>query len=82
MANSNSWIQRYRKVEKFEHMFVIDCKINDIYNYYIQKYPRKMSDRLFSKLCQAFNIRLSNAIITKSFIFKMPFRLGTISIIS
>lgn len=77
---AKSWIQKYKKVDKFQHTFDMDCNYNDIYNFYKSKYDRKVDKKEFKKLCYDFNKLINNKIIKESFEFKLPFRLGFIRI--
>lgn len=78
--STTKWIQEFYPVRKGGHVLRTHHNQKDIYNHYAKKYPVKMDNITFNKLCSDFNMRLANTIITQSFEFKMPFRLGSIRI--
>jgi len=80
MANETSWIQKYRKVGRNQHLYLMDFHYDDIYKFYTEKYEKKVSFSTYKKLCYEFNERVSDAIIRESFEFKMPYRIGSLRI--
>lgn len=77
---AKDWIQEYYTVNKFQHMYRMDRNYKDIYKFYKEKYEPKMNEDSFKELCYEFNRIIANKIITKSFEFKLPFRLGSLRI--
>lgn len=80
MAQETDWIQKYKKVEKYQHRFSVDYNYDDIYKYYTNNYKKKTTLNEYKSLCYEFNQLLSHEIITNSLEFKMPFRMGNIRI--
>jgi hypothetical protein len=82
-SNNNlyrEWVQEYYPVAKGEMLFRMDYNYDDIYDHYKSKYDPKMNKILFKRLCGDFNLMLNNDIVTKSFEFKLPYRLGSVRI--
>lgn len=80
MASKRSWIQEFRNVERNQHTFKLDRNMDDVYDYYVSKYGRVINRKRFKSLCEAFNIRVNDAIVTKSLEFKYPFGMGTLRV--
>lgn len=77
---AKDWIQKYKKVDRYQHMYTMDYNYDDIYEFYRENYSKKISKKEFKKLCYTFNKIIGNKIIKESFEFKLPFRLGSIRI--
>jgi len=81
MANKDTWIAKYRKdMRKYQNKYIMDYSYRDIYDYYKERFGNKLKYKEFKALCVDFNKLLSNAIITESLEFKMPYRLGSLRI--
>lgn len=53
----------------------------DAYKFYKNKYPKSVIDgKTYVEVCTLFNRKLSNRIITQSFEFRVPYKLGFIRI--
>lgn len=56
--------------------------LKDIYKFYREQYPfHKIKVNKFNGICRDINLRIAHAIITESFEFKLPYRLGFLSIV-
>jgi len=71
------------QVEKYSHKIKITKGLWDSYKDFRQKYKLiypNVDRKTYVTLCHVINTALSDKIIKESFDFKMPFRLGSISI--
>lgn len=58
----------------------VDNNMNDMWLYYKENYNKPVDKTTFVQVCYLLNKKIANSIITESFEFKMPFRLGKLRI--
>jgi hypothetical protein len=67
-------------MEKWKRKKVVHSNMSDMYEFYKSNYKNPVSKSEFIKVCLFFNRALANKIITESFEFRMPYRLGKLRI--
>lgn len=65
----------------YERKYKITKSTPDIYNFYTTKFKDPLDYKLFCTLFYELNKSISNLIITKSFEYRLPFRLGHLRIL-